>query len=433
MLNRHQLTITAVASFLTDSTDFALTLVDAQKVKDAKEQGTEKRQAIPWKLLAVAGGSVIAGVVAYMKSVESLIPPSLGDTGDTGNSDSAPTDADSGDDGQGLLDKVVTWITSITDSEVKTPQSSGTTVPKAPAIISTDNGQAFIGSGLGSSMSSDGTAISYITRAAKTVGIDPELVFSVSKIESNLKVSAKNRITGATGLNQFTPSTWKFLIKKYPSLGFTESDINDPQKNALMGAVYLKQISETLNKKLGRKPSVTEVYLGHFLGPSGAIRFLQGMEKNPSAIASQVFPSAAEANPNIFFDGKRPRTLAQVFDLMNNKVSKAQVSYREIAQTVERATSVTDVLRSTAQSAQSAQSTPSAFSVPVSSTVEMPRDTSVFLSAKVTSRLPKTEQLLRPETLSEATETVTTSMPPPQNKTYARTKQGALVALAVPN
>lgn len=429
MLNRHQLTITAVASFLTDSTDFALTLVNARKVQEDKEQESQKRNEVPWKLLAIAGGSVITGLLAYMKSVDSLVPPGL-DEGDSEGSDKSPIEgSDSTDDGQSLLDKVSAWITSITASEAKVPVSSETTVPQAPSIVSTDSGQAFLGPTLDGSASSEGTTVSYITRAAKTVGIDPELAFSVSKIESNLKVNAKNRITGATGLNQITPSTWKFLIKKYPSLGFTESDINDPQKNAIMGAVYLKQISDTLKKQLGREPSVTEVYLGHFLGPSGAIRFLQGLAKNPEAIAAQAFPSAANANPNIFFDGKTPRTIAQVFDLMNNKVSKAQTSYRQTAQSMERTVPVVDTLGPSTQSTSSAP----ASSVPVAPTLAVPKDTSVFLSAKVTSRLPGPDQVRDPEAQLEPTHTVAPSSPPAQNKTYARTKQGTLVALALPN
>jgi len=429
MLNRQQLTITAVANYLTNSTDFALTLVGAQETESLKEQQAEKKRSVPWKLLTVASGSVIAGVVAYMKSMEDLAPSGLEDSEDTGAvSDTENLAEESSDDGQSLLDKVVAWITSI-DLGSKDSPSPPVTVPQAPALVSTDRGQAFLGSE--SAMTdSDSTTVSYITTAARTVGIDPELTFSVAKIESNLKVDAKNRITGATGLNQFIPSTWKFLIKKYPSLGFTESDIRDPQKNAIMGAVYLKQISGTLKKQLGRDPSVTEVYLGHFLGPSGALSFIRSLEKRPEAVAADLFPSAAKANPNIFFDGKRPRTLSQVFDLMSNKVSKATSAYRMLAQTVETPGSIVE--------AQRPSSTPTTRSVAVSalptdSSVAVPKETSTFLSAKVTSRQTPTETRLgQVEHESVANTSVTSSSPPVQNKTYARTKHGTLVALAVP-
>jgi hypothetical protein len=427
MLNRHQLTITAAASFLTNSTDFALSLVHARKTSEDKEQKSERAQAVPWKLLALAGGSAIAGLVAYMRNVEALVPQWLENAGDDEPNSLAPSEtAEDSDDGESLLDKVVTWFKAIPES--KTSAEVQVTMPKAPALVSTNSGQTLIGSS-SSSVDVHGQAASYVRIAAKTIGIDPQLAFSVAKIESNLNVKAKNSVTGATGLNQITPSTWKFLITKYPNLGFTEKDINDPQKNAIMGAVYLKQISQTLKKGLSREPSATEVYLGHFLGPSGALKFLQGLRRNPSAIASEMFPAAVKANPTIFFDQKVPRTLGQIFDLMNAKVTKARESYTTVTQTVEAAPSVA----SGPYGSSATSSTPQAAPLVSPQASSGAPNTSIFLSAKVVARRPPESTRLPEPALETQTSSVTTSsIPATQAKTYARTRQGNLVSFSAP-
>jgi hypothetical protein len=415
-----------VASFLTDSTDFALSLVNARKTSDAKERRSEQAQAVPWKLLAIAGGSAIAGLVAYMRSVEDLIPSTDQSTEDTDSgSPVLYAGTEDSDDGESLLDKVVSWFKSI-------PEATGspTTMPVAPALVSTNSGQSLIGSSSGAG-SPEQTATSYIRVAAQTVGLDPQLAFSVAKIESNLNVQAKNRVTGATGLNQFTPSTWKFLIAKYPNLGFTESDINNPQKNAIMGAVYLKQISQTLKKSLNREPSATEIYLGHFLGPSGALKFLRILTQDPNAIASELFPSAAKANPTIFFDKKVPRTLGQVFDLMNGKVTKARESYSTATRLAEAAPSVSSGLSGVSSTPTVGSSPPQA--TPSVSPLVSPSnaDTSIFLSAKVASRLPpRAISVSEPSPDTQASGSTTSSVSAPQAKTYARTRQGTLVAFS---
>lgn len=428
MLNRHQLTITAVASFLTDSTDFALSLVHARKVADAKELKSEQAQVVPWKLLAIAGGSAIAGLVAYMKSVEDLSPSKDQSTEDTGDTDAGSlVSAEDSADEESLLDKVVTWFKSI--PETKTSTEAPTTMPVAPALVSTNSGQTLVGAPSSDTDSSGHAATSYVRVAAQTVGIDPQLAFSVAKIESNLNVQARNRMTGATGLNQFIPSTWKFLIAKYPNLGFTEQDINDPQKNAIMGAVYLKQISQTLKKGLNREPSYTEVYLGHFLGPSGALKFLRSLVKAPNAIASGLFPSAAAANPTIFFDRKVPRTLGQVFDLMNAKVTKAREAYSTTTQVTETLPSVASGL----SGVSTAERTPPQ-AIPSVSPLVSPSnlDTSIFLSAKVTSRTTPEATISAHSPDTQVPSPATSSVSAPQAKTYARTRQGTLVAFSAP-
>lgn len=68
-------------------------------------------------------------------------------------------------------------------------------------------------------------------------------------------------------------------------------------------------------------PSAGDVYLGYFLGPSGGKKFLQALKTSPQAIASELFPSAAKANKNLFFDKKGSAlTLAETYQKLTGKV-----------------------------------------------------------------------------------------------------------------
>lgn len=326
MRKRHDLTITAVSEILTNSTDYALQVVQARREQQDPDK-ENKSLEVPWMAL-LAAGAAVAAAIAYFKSTEEEIVPD-GAVSSEGEGDQPPAEG-AEDNEESLLDKVVDWIKSIPES--KTPPKPST-MPPAP-VVSNGQGRDMVNSPKAAPepepkapVGVPSTVAQYISTAAAKVGIDPGLMFSVAKIESNFKVSANNKITGATGLFQFLPSTWGWLIKKYKDLGFSSEDINDPQKNAIMGAVYLKSIQNALSGVLGRLPSAAETYLGHFLGTSGAIKFLQTLMSNPGASAASMFERAARANRNLFYktDGT-PMTLAEVFDKISGKVQTAQAS-----------------------------------------------------------------------------------------------------------
>src|SRR3546814_13286067 len=53
---------------------------------------------------------------------------------------------------------------------------------------------------------------------------------------------------------------------------------------------------------LGIQPGQTDLYLGHFLGTSGASRFLGARQDNPAQNAAALLPEAAAANRGVFYD-----------------------------------------------------------------------------------------------------------------------------------
>ena len=168
-----------------------------------------------------------------------------------------------------------------------------------------------------------------ILGAAKMVGVDPKMLASIAAIESGFNPSARpiNKATGqayssATGLFQFISNTWNSMVKKYGAkYGIAiGTPASDPRANALMGAEFIKDNVAFLKGKLNRALTATDIYIAHFLGPAGAVKFLTA---DPNEIAAKILPDAAQANPGVFQDKATGRylTCGEIYNNFTNKLS----------------------------------------------------------------------------------------------------------------
>lgn len=168
-----------------------------------------------------------------------------------------------------------------------------------------------------------------ILGAAKMVGVDPKMLASIAAIESNFNPFARpiNKATGqayssATGLFQFISDTWNSMIKKYGAkYGIAiGTPPTDPRANALMGAEFIKDNVSYLKGKLKRALTATDIYIAHFLGTAGAVKFLSA---DPNEIAAKILPEAAQANPGVFQDKATGRylTCGEIYNNFTNKLS----------------------------------------------------------------------------------------------------------------
>ena len=157
---------------------------------------------------------------------------------------------------------------------------------------------------------------------------------------SNLNPNAKAKTSSATGLFQFIDQTWLGTLKqsgaslgygKYadaisrtPQGRFVVNDPTmreqifalrkDPTANAVMAGAFANSNAKVLTDRLGRKPSDGELYIAHFLGASGAARFISAAEARPDTKAASLFPRAAAANQGIFYDrAGGAKSLKQVY------------------------------------------------------------------------------------------------------------------------
>ena len=181
---------------------------------------------------------------------------------------------------------------------------------------------------------------SAIASASSRTGIDFGYLLGQAKLESGLNPTARAGTSSATGLYQFIEQSWLAVVKKHGAehgMGWAANSIgrgangrlavgdpgtrraildlrNDPAAASLMAAEHAGDNKQALEGKLGRAATGTDLYMAHFLGLGGASKFLSAMQSNPGATGAAMFPAAATANRNVFYDrGGQPRSLEQIY------------------------------------------------------------------------------------------------------------------------
>ncbi len=189
-----------------------------------------------------------------------------------------------------------------------------------------------------------------IKKASRATGTDFSYLLKTAARESAFKQGAKAKTSSAAGLFQFIESTWlktvkdvgdKFGLDKYtPHIFTTRSGRHyvpndklrqeilqlrhNPEISAMMAGAFTQQNSEFIADKIGRSPSQGELYIAHFLGPSGASDLISLAQSKPNARADRHFPRAARANRPIFYSRGRPRTVKQVYNNLVKDHAKQQ-------------------------------------------------------------------------------------------------------------
>ncbi|WP_086739935.1 transglycosylase SLT domain-containing protein [Erythrobacter colymbi] len=195
-----------------------------------------------------------------------------------------------------------------------------------------------------------GSVEAAIANAAQATSVDFNFLLAQAQVESAMDPDARAATSSATGLYQFIESTWLGTMKRHGArfgmgdvadqIAMTDSGNawvadparreailalrNDPQIASLMAAGLAEDNRAYLMPILGRQPSHGELYLAHFLGAGAAGRFLSELQADPSQNAAALFARPAAANRGIFYapDGS-PRSLAQVMDVIENKMGRA--------------------------------------------------------------------------------------------------------------
>jgi len=176
-----------------------------------------------------------------------------------------------------------------------------------------------------------------LAAVSKMTGVPLNPLITTAAVESGFRANAMppinpatgKRASGAVGLYQFIPSTWNAMMSKYAAkYGIAPgTPPTDPRANALMGAEFIRENLTSLQGRLKKPVTSTDLYLAHFLGAGGAAQFLNS---DPSAIAAEAMPKAASANPTIFYDTKRnnaPRTFAEIYSLFTEKIDRETKKY----------------------------------------------------------------------------------------------------------
>lgn len=168
-----------------------------------------------------------------------------------------------------------------------------------------------------------------IANASARTGVDFSALYNTARLESGFNPVARARTSSATGLFQFIDSSWMAVLAKHGAKhGLTPANRaealalrNDPAAASLMAAEHMADNAEALESSLGRPAEPVDLYLAHFLGAGGAIRFLRALQSGPDQSASGLMPAAAKANRAIFFEGGRARSLSDVHTLFTAKLA----------------------------------------------------------------------------------------------------------------
>ncbi len=178
-----------------------------------------------------------------------------------------------------------------------------------------------------------------LSQAAQATGVSFDYLAKTAERESRFDPTAKAGTSSATGMFQFLDQTWLDVMRtEGPKLGLgqeaaaisrqgtrlTVSDPvtrqkimglrEDPAVASMMAGAFAARNGQHLGQALGRKPTEGELYIAHFMGPSGARDLIKMNTDSPKSSAAAAFPEAAGANRSVFFDkAGRARSVGEVY------------------------------------------------------------------------------------------------------------------------
>jgi hypothetical protein len=196
-----------------------------------------------------------------------------------------------------------------------------------------------------------------IQKASLNTGVDFSYLMAQAARESSFDPAAAATTSSAKGLYQFVEQTWLAVFKKHGaeygygdladkikqgsdgrytvSNAATRKEIlglrRNPELASAMAAEHASDNKEKIEAKLGRPATATDLYLAHFLGLSGALKFLRNAASSPDSTGASLFPKAAAANASIFYDDKgNAKTLKEIYASFDAKMNTDTALYANL-------------------------------------------------------------------------------------------------------
>ncbi|WP_293735024.1 transglycosylase SLT domain-containing protein [uncultured Acinetobacter sp.] len=163
-----------------------------------------------------------------------------------------------------------------------------------------------------------------IARRASQEGVDPSVALTISQMESNFSHTAQppvgkdgKRLSSAHGLFQVLDKTWNNLGGK---------DRANVDEQIRIGLKHIKQANNFIAKNIGRVPVAHEQYLGHLLGPSGAVHVLKA-DPNAKLIDIVRKYDKDHADAIVNNNGMSGMTVGQAIDKWSKKWNTVSSRY----------------------------------------------------------------------------------------------------------
>ena len=208
-----------------------------------------------------------------------------------------------------------------------------------------------------------------IREASASTGVDFSYLMAQANRESSFDPAAQAKSSSAAGLYQFVEQTWLGVVKNHGAEHgqgdlaekitrrsdghFVVADAaarkeilelrRDPTFAAAMAAEHASDNSDKLEEKLDREVNGTDLYMAHFLGISGALKFLRTMEESPDRTGASLFPKAAAANRSVFYteDG-RARAVSEIYNRFDASMDADMAAYASLEDNAAAGTAVAD-------------------------------------------------------------------------------------------
>ena len=144
---------------------------------------------------------------------------------------------------------------------------------------------------------------------------------TVRMLESGGRNRARASTSSAYGPFQFIESTWNTYTKKLGK-NYSLEDRSDYAKSLEVMRAFTEDNRARMVKGLKRPVSDVELYMGHFLGHSGAIKLLNA---NDNVDASKLLVRAANSNKSLFFKrgSNKARTVGELKEEITRKYMRA--------------------------------------------------------------------------------------------------------------
>lgn len=163
-----------------------------------------------------------------------------------------------------------------------------------------------------------------IARRSQQEGVDPTVALTIAQMESNFSHTAQppvgkdgKRASTAHGLFQVLDRSWKNLGGK---------DRSNIDEQIRIGLKHIKQANNYIAQKIGRAPVAHEQYLGHLLGPAGAVKILRA-DPNAKLIDIVREYDAKNANDIVKNNGMSGMTVGQAIDKWRRKWNTVSSKY----------------------------------------------------------------------------------------------------------
>lgn len=187
-------------------------------------------------------------------------------------------------------------------------------------------------------------AVGAVARGAAASGADFSALLATARRESALNPNARAGTSSAAGLFQFIESTWLDMVRRHgadhglgrQAAALQAGDVDastrraildlryDPELSARMAGELWRENAATLQGRLGRAPSESELYAAHVMGPSGAARLIEAAA-NGAPNAAALFPREARANRGLFYTREGiPRSAQGLLERLSLDVGGAE-------------------------------------------------------------------------------------------------------------